>query len=488
MIVKFLKNSGGGSAKATMDYLLGKDNDREGARLLSGDPELTKRLSDSLSFQNRHTVGVLSFEEVNLPDDHKRAIRESFESSLLAGLEKDQYNITWIEHTDKDRLELNFVIANTELTTGKRLQPYYDKVDRPLVENWKQVTNHEYNLTDPHDPDKAQAVKTLSSQNLPQEIRKIKEQIGQVISHQIEQGNVTDRKDVIDTLQQAGFEIARQTDKSISIKNPDGKRNIRLEGIIYENRQFNEEFAEERRRARKDYAGTGAERYRTALNKLQRAIEVKQERNRTSFSREYQDYQREQNSITKGISMESDDRRTDRRFSDHVPHPNSFESMGRVQFKEQESRVSRDYAEDRSVTNRAEVASQNNSYGMGRRERRRERNSDNAQDESSLEGRHERGSIAIHQQIRLEHERFFDTLQRASGHTGEKDLTAANTDRAIDSSQSSIERAEQLITATSRSIGEREQATSDHERQVEQLIEINQEKNRAVSRGIEIDF
>ena len=226
--------------KATMDYLLGKDKDREGARLLSGDPELTKRLSDSLSFQNRHTVGVLSFQEVNISDEDKRAIMESFESSLLAGLEKDQYNITWIEHTDKDRLELNFVIANTELTTGKRLQPYYDKVDRPLVENWKQVTNHEYKLTDPHDPDKAQAIKTLSSQNLPQDIRKIKEQIGQVISHQIEQGNVTDRKDVIDTLQQAGFEIARQTDKSISIKNPDGKRNIRLEGIIYENRQFNE--------------------------------------------------------------------------------------------------------------------------------------------------------------------------------------------------------------------------------------------------------
>ena len=184
-----------------MDYLVGKEYDREGARVLSGDPELTKRLSDSLSFQNRYTVGVLSFEESNLPDNHKRAIMESFESSLLAGLEKDQYDMTWIEHTDKDRLELNFVIANVELTSGKRLQPYFDRVDRPLVENWKQVTNHEYQLTDPHDPEKAQAVKILNSQNLPQDIQKIKEQIGQVISQQIEQGNVTDRKDVINTLQ-----------------------------------------------------------------------------------------------------------------------------------------------------------------------------------------------------------------------------------------------------------------------------------------------
>lgn len=483
MIVKFLKNSGGGSAKATMDYLLGKDRDREGARLLSGDPELTKRLSDSLSFQNRHTVGVLSFEEANLPDDHKRAIRESFENSLLAGLEKDQYNITWVEHTDKDRLELNFVIANTELTTGKRLQPYYDKADRPLVENWKQVTNHEYHLTDPHDPDKAQAVKTLSSQNLPQEIRKIKEQIGQVISHQIEQGNVTDRKDVIDTLQQAGFEIARQTDKSISIKNPDGKRNIRLEGIIYENRQFNEEFAEERRRARKDYAGTGAERYRTALNKLQYAIEVKQERNRASFGRQYQTYQREQNRLATGIDMENDARGADGRSTDRISHSVSNELMDRVQSKEQESRISRDYTKYRAITFGSQGASAGGGSGEGRDnihsdDRGRESGQLQQQDQSRIEN----------WQIRLEHERFFNTLQRASGRTGKKDLTAANTDRAIDSSQSSVERTDQLVTATSRGIGEREQATSNHERQADQFIESSQEKTRAVSRGIERDF
>ena len=483
MIVKFLKNSGGGSAKATMDYLLGKDNDREGARLLSGDPELTKRLSDSLSFQNRHTVGVLSFEEVNLPDDHKRAIRESFESSLLAGLEKDQYNITWIEHTDKDRLELNFVIANTELTTGKRLQPYCDKVDRPLVENWKQVTNHEYNLTDPHDPDKAQAVKTLSSQNLPQEIRKIKKQIGQVISHQIEQGNVTDRKDVIDTLQQAGFEIARQTDKSISIKNPDGKRNIRLEGIIYENRQFNEEFAEERRRARKDYAGTGAERYRTALNKLQYAIEVKQERNRASFGREYQTYQREQNRLATGISMENDARGADGRSTDRIPHSVSNEPMDRIQSKEQESRISRDYTEDRAIAFRSQGAKTGG--GSGERwdnlhsdDRGRESRQLQQQDQSRIEN----------WQIRLEHERLFNTLQRAGGRTGKKDFTAENTDRAIDSSQSSVERTEQLITATSRNIGEREQAASDHQQQADQFVESSQEKTRTVSSGFDLEL
>lgn len=482
MIVKFFKNSGGGSANATMNYLLGKENDREGARLLSGDPELTKRLSDSLSFQNRYTVGVLSFEEVNLPDDDKRAIMESFEGSLLAGLDKDQYNMTWIEHTDKERLELNFVIANVELTTGKRLQPYFDRVDRPLVENWKQVTNHEYGLTDPHDPDKAQAVKTLNRQNLPKEVQQVKAQIGQAISHQIEQGNITDRKGVIDTLEQAGFEIARTTDKSISIKNPDGKRNIRLEGVIYEDGRLFRQIGEEYRRARQDYAGTGAERYQTALNKLQRAIEVKQERNRASFSREHQPYQTEQKQHTASLSLQNDTRGTDGRSTDHISRSVHSNRMDRDRFKEQESRISRDNDKDRAIT----FGSQSTHTGGDTGTRRNDLYSNQRRGEGKE--LQQRDPSHIGNQIGLEHERLFNTLQRAGGRTGEKDYTAANTNRAIDSSQSSFKQAKQLITATNTSIGEREQQTQQREQHAQQVLEASQQAQKEISRGIELEL
>ena len=37
----------------------------------------------------------------------------------MPGLEKNQYSILWVEHQDKGRLELNFVIPNMELQTGK---------------------------------------------------------------------------------------------------------------------------------------------------------------------------------------------------------------------------------------------------------------------------------------------------------------------------------------------------------------------------------
>lgn len=477
MIVKFLKNSGGGSANATMNYLLGKENDREGARLLAGDPELTKRLSDSLKFQNRYTVGVLSFEEVNIPDEDKRAIMESFESSLLAGLDKDQYNMTWIEHTDKERLELNFVIANVELTTGKRLQPYYDKADRPLVENWKQVTNHEYGLTDPHDPDKAQAVKTLNRQNLPKDVQKVKEQIGQAIAHQIEQGNINDRRDVIDTLEQAGFEIARTTDKSISIKNPDGKRNIRLEGVIYENRQLGKELGEEHRRARQDYAGTGAERYQTALSKLQRAIEVKQEQNRASFSREHQSYQREQKQHTASLSLQNDARGINGSSTDHISLSVRSNCMDRDKSKEQESGISRDNGKDRAIA----FGSQSTDTGGDTGTRRNDLYSDQRWGEGKeLQQRYQ---SRIGNQIGLEHERLLNTLQRVSGRTGEKDLTATNTDRAIDSSQSSAERSERQITSTDREITDREQQAQQREQHAQQVIEASKQAEKEINRG-----
>ena len=254
MIVKFLGNKGGGSAGATMDYMLGKDRDRDGAILLSGDPDLTARIADNLDFQNRYTVGVLSFEESDLEQRQKEKIMQSFEDTLLAGLERDQYDITWIEHRDKGRLELNFIIPNVELSTGKRLQPYYDKADRPLVENWKQVTNFEYGLSDPHAPEKRQSISIQNS--LPKDKKELVTEITESLFDEIKRGEVTDRKDVTNHLENLGLEIARVTPTAISIKAPDGGRNIRLKGEVYaEDFRFNERYSEEKARQGAEHLG-----------------------------------------------------------------------------------------------------------------------------------------------------------------------------------------------------------------------------------------
>jgi Fe2+ transport system protein B len=171
------------------------------------------------------------------------------------------------------------------------------------VENWKQVTNFDYGLSDPHAPDKAQAIKTLNSQNLPENIKEIKQQIGTAIAEQISNGNIQNRQDVVNTLENAGFEITRQTERSISIKNPDGKRNIRLEGVIYENRQFDKQFAEEHSRAGQDYQRTSRERYETALGKLHRLVESKQRANQEILSSNLQTIQDQQPKIRNALRL-----------------------------------------------------------------------------------------------------------------------------------------------------------------------------------------
>lgn len=499
MIVKFLGNKGGGSAGATIDYLLGKDRDRPGAVLLSGDPELTQRLADNLDFQNRYTVGVLSFEELEIEAHQKEKIMQSFEETLLAGLERDQYDITWIEHTDKGRLELNFVIPNVELSTGKRLQPYFDQADRPLVENWKQVTNFEHGLTDPHAPEKAQAIKSLNSQNLPQSIKEIKEQIGTAIAEQISNGNIQNRQDVVETLKGAGFEIARETDRSISIKNPDGKRNIRLEGVIYENRQFDKQFAEEHSRAGQDYQRTSRERYETALGKLQRLTESKQQGNRENFKVKPSNHPRSSAENQKCFAFEyshgSNIGRVDYSVSDLswrklvVSEANSEQAAG-ISRNQSESR-----ADTARETNLAEGDStrerrQENSIYHGEEQQKSGRLREHRQPNSTEIGKIEPNKAIKEQPNTLEQEnakRLYESLQRLIRIVRETIERAKRykskserADRNLEHSESSIEKSERGITQSKSAIKQSEQQIKGSEQRIEQkLKEQKTLKNRS---------
>jgi hypothetical protein len=200
--------------------------------VLRGDVQQTRELIDSLSFSRNYTSGTLSFKENNISDEQKNKIMDEYQRMLLAGLDRDQYDILWIEHRDKDRLELNFLIPNVELGTGKRLQPYYDKVDRERVNAWQQTVNDKYGFSDPHDPARKSALTT--AHNLPKDKKLAVQTITDSISMLIAQGAITNRNGVINELEVKGFEIARKTPSAISIKDPDGGRNIRLKGEYYE--------------------------------------------------------------------------------------------------------------------------------------------------------------------------------------------------------------------------------------------------------------
>lgn len=281
MIVKFFKKHGKGKAsscKACVDYLLNKPDDT--AQILQGDPRLSQSIADSLDFNNTYTAGCLSFEESDLPESQKREIMARFEKAMFAGLEPEQYNIAWVQHTDKGRLELNFVIPNVEMTSGKRLQPYYDRADRPLAESFKQVINHKYSLSDPNDPTKQKSL--IDRKDLPTDKKQALQAITDGLTALANAGHINDRQDVINTLERAGFEIARITPKNLSIKT-DGQ-NLRLKGAFYEQdfRFSNDLSADITERAR-EHRRDSAERYQTARAKLDTAVTARREQ----FSRKY---------------------------------------------------------------------------------------------------------------------------------------------------------------------------------------------------------
>ena len=282
MIVDFFRH-GSGLSKGCLDYLLGEDREREHAQVLSGDVELTAQLIDSSPFAKKYTSGCLSFYEHDLSDQDKQKIMQNFEECLFPGLDKDQYQILWVQHQDKinqdtgeTRLELNFVIPNVELSTGKRLQPFYAPVDLDRVDLFKQITNTEHSLYDPDDPEHRQLF--LNKKNLPKDIKDFKEQLHQRVYRAVSNGEVADRQELVQWLESNQINVTRQVKNSISIENPyeGAKRPIRLEGEIYEQGfRATGEYRQEVQQRIEEYRGTIGERYRANITAYQRQLEHK---------------------------------------------------------------------------------------------------------------------------------------------------------------------------------------------------------------------
>ena len=282
MIVDFFRH-GSGLSKGCLDYLLGEDREREHAQVLSGDVELTAQLIDSSPFAKKYTSGCLSFYEHDLSDQDKQQIMQNFEQCLFPGLEKDQYQILWVQHQDKvnqdtgqTRLELNFVIPNVELSTGKRLQPFYAPVDLDRVDLFKKITNTQHRLYDPDDPEHRQLF--LNKKNLPKDIKDFKAQLHQRIYRAVANGEVADRQELVQWLESNQINVTRQVKNSISIENPyeGAKRPIRLEGEIYEQGfRATGEYRQEVQQRIAEYRGTTSERYRANVTDIKDSLNTR---------------------------------------------------------------------------------------------------------------------------------------------------------------------------------------------------------------------
>ncbi len=289
MLVKFWGiNQGGGDGDGSVNYLLNERVEQGTAKVLKGDPNLTKSLSLSLTQKHKACVGCLSFEEPNIDENLKHELIESFEKALLTEKMQNRYNILWVEHTDKGRLELNFVIPRIDLITQKAFTPYYHSADITRIDLWKDCVNLKHNFTNPKNIEKRHNIQQHQTKN-PQnkELLATYEKLDKLIQDNL--GKLfNSREDIINFLKANQCEVTRQGKDYISVKLPNEPKAKRLKGFYYHETfrtitdirdQISEARQRESQRERSNPHTTNdnhAELLRELENKLHRHIEYKQ--------------------------------------------------------------------------------------------------------------------------------------------------------------------------------------------------------------------
>ncbi|MGL2426996.1 relaxase/mobilization nuclease domain-containing protein [Helicobacter pylori] len=289
MLVKFWGiNQGGGDGDGSVNYLLNERVEQGTAKVLKGDANLTKSLLLSLTQKHKACVGCLSFEESNIDESLKHELMESFENALLTEKMQGRYNILWVEHTDKGRLELNFVIPRIDLITQKAFTPYYHSADITRIDIWKDYTNLKYAFTNPKDLEKQNTIQHHNTKT-PQgkELLETYEKLDKLIQDNL--GKLfNSREDIINFLKANQCEVNRQGKDYISVKLPNEPKAKRLKGFYYHEtfrtiadirNQLNEARQREIQRERSNSHTTNdnhAELLRELENKLHERIEYKQ--------------------------------------------------------------------------------------------------------------------------------------------------------------------------------------------------------------------
>jgi len=239
---------GQGSGDGPTRYLVRPDypdRDKHPPEVLRGDPELTRELIDSLDTKWKFTAGVLSWhpDELVTPEQEMR-VMDDFEAVAFAGLEPDQRNILWVRHHHAGHHELHFVIPRVELSSGKAFNPCPPGWQKHF-DVFRDLHNHREDWARPDDPARAR-LRTPEHADLHKarlirwgktpgkdERAEAKDAVHAYLLMKIEEGQVTNRSELLAALREAELEINRAGKDYITVKDPASGEKLRLKGGIY---------------------------------------------------------------------------------------------------------------------------------------------------------------------------------------------------------------------------------------------------------------
>ena len=278
MLNKFLQHGKGDPALASSYVLDDVDHlnvARADVQVLRGDPQTFTAIAQSIQNEWKYTSGAICWSvEDNPTDDDINEYLDAFEAHAFAGLKPNQYHFTAVLHEEPNGSKhIHFLVPRVELTTGKALNiapPGHESYFDPL----RDYFNYKKGWSRPDDPklkrdtqtpdhDHFQQVSALKAGlSVGKTAKDIREVIGVYIEQRIQFGEIKNRHDVINALNDAEIgEITRISDNFISVKPLGSEKAIRLRGAFYESEFSVESYIENRTRKENDAGASNTSRF-----------------------------------------------------------------------------------------------------------------------------------------------------------------------------------------------------------------------------------
>lgn len=289
MLIKFTKGGRGSGAQVAEYLTRSEGRDHAPPEVVRGDMDRTRELIDSIERQWSYTHGVLSFAAEDSPTEaEQHKAMDMFERLAFAGLDREQYDITWVRHshTETGRTELHFVTPRMDLNSGRAMNiapPGWESTYRPL----RDALNYEHGWARPDDPERAQEL-TQAPQRAFEGFqgREPREAVHEHLTGLIAAQAVTDRASMVQALEEAGLQVPRQGRDYLTVMDPESGDKFRMKGRIYEkdwtyDRELERAIAPERGEPDERERADHQRRAREAHEQYQAAVE-----RRTGFNSE----------------------------------------------------------------------------------------------------------------------------------------------------------------------------------------------------------
>jgi hypothetical protein len=188
----------------------------------------------------RFTAGVIN-DLKDLPDAKNEQLLDEFEDFLLAG--RPQSSMPWcaIEHSDKGKREIHFVITIFDLFARKPIHPLIDRIDRNGLMAWVEhfALRHDLSLTGEtlRETPAFQRFRQHTSDSIA-----FLEKIWNQVHQWVQDGKVGCREDLEKQLVQEGYKVSFRTEKGAKLQQPrivgPEMESLKLTGSIYYRTDF----------------------------------------------------------------------------------------------------------------------------------------------------------------------------------------------------------------------------------------------------------